>query len=121
MREAVEGLTALVSSSLLRVESYSALAIARRTALLSRTQHAAAKDRLRRLLEMVTFLPVDDEMVDAASTFPEKHGLRGYDSVHLAGLLASGEPGEVLFLCRDKTLRMAAEAEGYRVAPAAVI
>jgi len=121
VREAVEGLTALVSSSLLRVESYSALAIGLRTQHLGEAQYAAAVERLRLLLEQVTFVPVKDDLIDLASTFPAKHNLKGYDSMHLAGLLASGEPGEVLFLCRDKTLRTAAEREGYGVGPASVV
>ena len=57
---------------------------------------------------------VNDEVIDLASDLTARHSLRAYDAVQLAGCLAlrsvSQEP--LVFVCADRALLRAAEAEG---------
>jgi uncharacterized protein len=64
---------------------------------------------------------VTDELVDSAMTIAERHGLRGYDSVHLAASLAvqglrrvTGQT-PITFVSADGRLNAAAAAEGLTV------
>lgn len=61
--------------------------------------------------------PVDDRTLDLASELVARHPLRGYDGVQLAACLAlaitAQEP--LTFVCADRRLLDAAEAEGLAV------
>jgi uncharacterized protein len=58
---------------------------------------------------------LNDSLIDLATSFVNRHGLRAYDAVQLAGCLmlkensASDEPN---FVCSDQRLLQAAESEG---------
>lgn len=62
--------------------------------------------------------PFSDSLLDVASALIDGYGLRGYDSVQLAGYLIlrsiSGAE-EPIFVCADKVLLAAARNEGCRV------
>ena len=64
---------------------------------------------------------VTEQVIDSAMTLAEKHGLRGYDSVHLAAALelqvarASLSLSSITFVCADDELNVAAAAEGLPV------
>ena len=64
-------------------------------------------------------LPVSAGIVERATALAWRHGLRAYDSVHLASALtwqdAAGE--EAVFACFDKNLLQAAQREGLHVWP----
>jgi predicted nucleic acid-binding protein len=66
-----------------------------------------------------TRLPVSTGIVERAAAIAWRHGLRAYNSVHLASALAwkdlVGE--DVIFACFDKTLLKAAQREGLEVWP----
>ena len=66
-----------------------------------------------------TRLPVSAGIVERAASLSWRHGLRAYDSVHLASALAwkdvTGD--EVNFACYDKNLLNAARQEGLQVWP----
>ena len=61
--------------------------------------------------------PIDDRTLDLASAIVPEHGLRAYDAVQLASCLALArtmrEP--LTFVCADRALLTAAEAEGLPV------
>jgi predicted nucleic acid-binding protein len=64
-------------------------------------------------------LPVSPGIVDRAAALAWRHGLRAYDSLHLACALVwkdmSGD--DVIFACYDKNLLKAARQEGLQVWP----
>ena len=61
--------------------------------------------------------PVDDRTLDLASALTSRHPLRGYDAARLAACLdlARAERDPPTFVCADRTLLTAAEAEGLPV------
>ena len=61
--------------------------------------------------------PVDDRTLDLASDLTSRHPMRGYDAVQLASCLAlaATERESPTFVCADRALLTAAEAEGLSV------
>ena len=57
---------------------------------------------------------VSDAVIDVASTLIDRHPLRAYDALQLAGclVLRSTASEKPVFICADQTLLKAAEAEG---------
>jgi len=55
-----------------------------------------------------------EAIIQLAGNLAEKHGLRGYDAVHLASALSLNNltPEDVCFSSRDQHLNLAASAEG---------
>jgi predicted nucleic acid-binding protein len=64
-------------------------------------------------------LPLSTGIVERASSLAWRHGLRAYDSIHLACAMVLGEmSGEpVRFACFDQRLQDAARREGLRIWP----
>ena len=64
-------------------------------------------------------LPVSTAIVERAASIAWRHGLRAYDSIHLACALAlremSGE--QVCFACFDRRLQESALQEGFQIWP----
>ncbi len=62
-------------------------------------------------------LPVSSMIIERAASIAWQHGLRAYDSVHLASALTwkDGIGSEVVFACYDKNLLKAAYQEGLTV------
>lgn len=64
---------------------------------------------------------VTEQLIDSAMILAEKHGLRGYDAVQLAGVVALQSVRAALslppitFVCADNQLNTAAVAEGLPV------
>jgi uncharacterized protein len=58
---------------------------------------------------------IDDETLSGAADLILRHKLRAADSIHLATLICIRQhlKGKMLFLCSDKELFAAAEAEGF--------
>ena len=61
--------------------------------------------------------PVDDQTLDLASDMVAQHGLRAYDAVQLAAclVLETRSDESPTFVCSDRRLLDAAEAEGLAV------
>lgn len=74
--------------------------------------------RYRRLLrtewQTLSVVDVTFPVLQPAERLIERHGLRGFDAVHLCSALWVGRP---MFACFDERLRQAARAEGLTVAP----
>jgi len=64
-------------------------------------------------------MPVSAGIVERAASIAWQHGLRAYDSLHLASALAwkdiTGD--QVVFACYDRDLLKAARQEGFQVWP----
>lgn len=60
-------------------------------------------------------LAITSRILDRAAELAGRHGLRAYDAVQLATALTAraADPGLDLFVCFDKGLNKAAEAEGF--------
>jgi predicted nucleic acid-binding protein len=72
------------------------------------------KSPLDRDWERFMALSVTRELVWAAGNLAEKHGLRGFDAIHLASavILKQEITGPVLFSCGDQRLQKASKNEG---------
>jgi hypothetical protein len=73
-----------------------------------------AIDRLYTELQIVG---LDSDLSRLAGDLAERHGLRGYDAVHLATAVAIGDP-ELLVATWDQDLSAAVTACGYAAIPA---
>lgn len=104
---------ALVAVSLIEVEARAALAAAKRAGRLSAAEHRRALTSLRQLLDQVDIVDVTAGLVSAACGLAERHGLRGYDAVHLAGALLVGSD---VLTSADFELCRAAEREYIHIA-----
>lgn len=60
---------------------------------------------------------IDDTLAHLAGELAQRHGLRGYDAVHLASAISIEDPG-LLTATWDGELAAATLACGYAVAPA---
>ena len=112
-REIWNSADTLASVSLVEVEARAALAAARRAKRVTAAEHRRARTALDSLLDQLDTIAVTDAVVGHASDLAEKHGLRGYDAVHLAGAkLVNAD----LLTSADEALCQAAANEGIRVA-----
>ena len=62
---------------------------------------------------------VDNRLNETIHKVIANHGLRGFDSIHLASALTIGSvvADSYIFACYDKRLRRAAQAEGLKTLP----
>ncbi len=65
----------------------------------------------------MTWIPIDEALIQLAGELAEQRALRGYDAVHLAALYQLAPIDEVEFACWDAGLRRAAQQLGYRLFP----
>lgn len=101
----------VASSRLLIVEAAAALAMARRQGRIGDDLAADLAEIRDELLDEVTFLEAEARVVDRAALLADRHGLRGYDAMHLASAQMI-EDGRVLFVSGDRKLIDAATREG---------
>ncbi|MBI2916566.1 MAG: type II toxin-antitoxin system VapC family toxin [Chloroflexi bacterium] len=104
-----------VGTSLLTyVETRSALARKNREGGFSPHQYEEALLDFEADWEGFLALAIGPDLVRAAGRLAERHGLHGADAVHLASAaqLRDGAREPVTFLCADRRLTEAAQAEG---------
>ena len=107
----------LATSSILSYpEGRAALAAARRGGRLSAAAHHRALKDFESLQEELSLIVVDAELARQAGDLAERFGLRGYDAVHLASALSSGQV--ITLVSWDHDLRRAATDNGCAIAPA---
>lgn len=106
-----------ISSILCYPEGRAALAAARRGARLTVTTHGRALDDFESLQDELSLIGIDAQLAREAGQLAEEFGLRGYDAVHLASALSTGE--EITLVSWDEDLRRAAIHNGCAVAPPA--
>jgi predicted nucleic acid-binding protein len=108
----------LASVAIAYAEIRAVLAAAHRDRRLTALRLAEAKRALETVWAGTSTLLVDDDLIHDAGDLAERHRLRGYDALHLAGLVRLGGSGGVdLFACWDADLRRAAEGLGYQLFP----
>lgn len=108
---------AVVSSQLIYPEARAAAAAAHRSGRIdARTLRSAVAtiDELRGELDVIG---IDDGLAHAAGELAERHGLRGYDAVHLASALAIDDP-DLVMATWDRGLAAATVAQQRTVVPA---
>jgi len=81
---------------------------------ISKPAHRLAERRLPRDWARLNVVELNPFVLAPAAALIEKHGLRGFDAVHLCSALWLGRPD---FLCFDQRLSAAALAEGLRLVP----
>lgn len=89
-RDAWANADEVASVRLIYVEAAAALAAERRGGRLRPRRYAGARDGWLRLWEELVVVEADESVVDRAGELAERHGLRGYDAVHLAGAEIGG-------------------------------
>jgi uncharacterized protein len=67
--------------------------------------------------ESVSEIEIDSILVRRAAALARENALRGYDAVHLAGLIRTGPAGGPSFACWDRDLRDVAWKVGYALIP----
>ncbi len=107
-----------MSAAIAYVELRAALAAASRAGRISEAERQSLARDLERVWAGVIAIDVDERLLRHAGDLAEQMGLRAYDAVHLAGLVASADPGEAIFACWDTALRRAAATLGYELLPA---
>jgi predicted nucleic acid-binding protein len=103
----------LVIARIGHVEARAALAAARRQGRIEAAVERAAVAGLADLWSQVAVVELDGRLMEAAGDLAAKHGLRGYDAVHLG---AARVIGADVFASADRRLCEAAQAEGFHVA-----
>lgn len=96
-------------------EGRAALAAARRGGRLSGSAYRRALEEFESLQSELLLVGIDEPLAREAGELSERHGLRGYDAVHLASALALG--ADTTFVSWDGDLRHAAARSGCPVAP----
>lgn len=113
---------AIGSAVISRAEVAAALARAARTGLVTRDAGAKALQVFNGDWEHLVRLQLGEPLAARAAALAWEHGLRGYDSVHLASALAWSESlGETVMVATyDRELWRGAQASGLAAWPAAM-
>lgn len=106
----------LVSATVSLAEGRAALALARRMGRLDYRAHALAVTEFGLLAQQLELVVVTADLAARAGVLAERHGLRGYDAVHLAAAIEASTPPFVV-VTGDLALIAAATAEGLVVHP----
>ena len=105
----------IVTSVVAYAEARAAFARRRRERLMTSAEAAAAVRQLDADWPRFVRLAADDDLGRAAGRLADRHGLRGYDAIHLASfedLLAHCEDDDVRFASADDRLNRAARRLG---------
>jgi predicted nucleic acid-binding protein len=105
------------SSILSYPEARAALAAARRAGRLTTVGYGRALEKFELLHAELLLIGIDPPLARHAGGLAEELGLRGYDAVHLASLLAL--PPDATLVSWDENLRRAAADSGCAIAPPA--
>lgn len=105
------------ASALGYVEAVSALTRSRNGGRITAPQFASAVEDLREIWADIDVHAVTADVIQSASRAVAKHGLRAYDGLHLATVLAVAKVERVTFACWDRELREAAAERGIPLLP----
>ncbi len=106
-----------ISSILNYPEGRAALAAAHRGARLTPSAYQRALDDFESLQSELALIGIDAQLAREAGNLAEKFALRGYDAVHLASALSTGEA--ITLVSWDQNLRRAGARNGCAIAPPA--
>ena len=102
----------VVSTRLIVAEAAAAIALGNRTGRVGDDEHAYLQDQVTRLTSDMTLIDVTTTVVERAARLAIAHGLRGYDSIHLATATLI-RARDVVFASGDRKLLEGAMAEGF--------
>lgn len=102
----------VVTAVITLAEVSCALERARRGGLLRKAAHARAQREVESAWPGLGRLVVDEALAREGAILGRKHGLKGYDAVHLAAAVRALREGEVTMASWDRPLLAAAIAEG---------
>jgi uncharacterized protein len=105
----------VVATPLVYVEAHAALAQAQRLGRITLRQLRRGLTELALLNQQLDRIEVTHALVAFAGTIAERHALRAYDAVHLAGALTLSDPS-VVFATGDQRLAAAASTAGLATA-----
>ncbi len=109
---------AVASSQLIYPEARAAAAAAHRGGRIDTRKLRRAVRAIDELCDELDMIGLDEALARAAGEMSERHGLRGYDAVHLASATTIDHP-ELVVATWDRALASAAIAQGHTVVPAA--
>lgn len=99
------------------VEARAALARMRFDGRLESVSHGEAVAELDRVWATTARVPVDADLVARAAVLVDRHGLRAYDAMQLAGALDIADAEQPHVACWGGNLRGAARDEGLPLVP----
>lgn len=108
----------VMSVSVAHVEAHAALVRAERGRRISKAELRSFTGVLERVLETMSFIAVDDELIRTGVVIAQSTGLRAYDAVHLAAAMSLND-SDVVFVAGDRALLEAAAAVGLHTASTA--
>ena len=113
LRRLVDHDEAVATATVAYAEAYAGLARRYRERGLSRRQYASACEQFEREWDGYLRVELHREVLSAARVLIQRHGLRGFDGVHLASavVLQRGLGESVTFVAADDRLLRAAVAE----------
>jgi predicted nucleic acid-binding protein len=115
MRLAVDQSDLVASAAIAYAELRALLARAARDGRIGQADRPRGRVLVDRIWDGIAEVPVDGSLIRQAGDLADRHGLRGYDAVHLAALLALGGADDVRLACWDDDLAAAARGLGYTV------
>ena len=104
----------VATSHIAYAEARAAFARKHREGEFSREEYAHIIDDFHTDWESYLVIKVSQAIIALAGDLAEKHGLRGFDAIHLASALALKGKMQtpIAFSCADERLQAAAKAEG---------
>ena len=96
-------------------EVLSAFIRARKEGRCNKSDMEAITDEFRRIWGDFRWIKINEKMIYETRGLITKHGLRGYDAVHLVSALLiyeEGKKSDLFFSCFDRVLNRAARKEG---------
>ena len=116
-REAYRNARLTSASALGYVEAVSALARGRNAGRISIAEFEKALDDLEGLWVEIDVHAATSEVIEGAAQVVIDHGLRAYDSLHLATAVAIAKVEHITFACWDRELWEAAQSRGLALVP----
>lgn len=114
---AIEKADVLAASMVAEAEVRATMARKKREGLISAQEHLAMKKAFAKDWTGFFRLKLSEEISGKAGDLAEKHGLRGFDAIHLASCMDMVKDlgrGEARFYCADMKLNVAASKEGFK-------
>lgn len=119
VRDSIRDARSLSTATITRPEMSAAFSRITRMGLASRDLVERTRQRFREDWPGFLRIAVSEDLAALADDLAWSHGIRGYDAVHLAAALSWNRRlgGPVSFVCFDRQLWRAAQAEGLSCVP----
>lgn len=108
---------AVASSQLIYPEARAAVAAAHRGGRIDTRKLRRSVRAIDELCDELDMIGLDEPLARAAGELSERHGLRGYDAVHLASAITIDHP-DLVMATWDRTLATVAVKTDHTVVPA---